>query len=178
MGSDPVPSHTISGGREEGAPAIGKIARSPAASAPATPLIRTLSPFASTAGVQPNFHFGYAEKGLTWARTGLSVDDYVAYWERRIDELGVMPRQDWGHELKRLVADLIIEQEDLSRFRADFTQTQREKATPRPGLRLSRRWRRDEASSDLFVAELRKALRAAVTALGEYQLATELAGSA
>src|SRR5256885_8883662 len=38
-------SQTISGGHEEGAAAIGKMALSPAPSAPMTPLRRTLSPF-------------------------------------------------------------------------------------------------------------------------------------
>jgi hypothetical protein len=47
--------------------------------------------------LDPNFHFGFMTRGLTWTHTSLETDAYVAYWVERIACLGVFRRDDWPH---------------------------------------------------------------------------------
>jgi Endonuclease NucS len=117
--------------------------------------------------VQPNFHFGFRASGLTWTRSALSADEYVRYWRTRIDGLAAIPRDRWDEELERLIADGIFARSDEGQFAADFRETERNMATPRPGLIVVRRWPRDVALSPDFPPSLRDALRDFLSALGE-----------
>jgi hypothetical protein len=124
--------------------------------------------------LEPNFHFGFMTKGLTWTRSSLSADEYTDYWVKRIDGLGAFPPEDWEQELGRLIADGIFHPADRPQFDADFTNTNRKHATPRPGLRLTQAWPHTHALSEGFAEELREALMQALHALGEYQATADL----
>jgi hypothetical protein len=88
--------------------------------------------------VNPNFHLGFMERGLTWTETRTSVATYVRYW--RAAELATLEREDWSQFLNDLVAAGIASDADREQFHEDFTRTRRRTATPRPGLRLAYGW--------------------------------------
>jgi hypothetical protein len=120
--------------------------------------------------IEPNFHFGSHAKGLTWTRSALDVDAYAAYWMDRIGSLAAFPRDDWKHELNRLVEEGVFDRNDLTQFERDFTTTKRPNASPRPGLRVQRSWPLTEALDEDFAERaLRSALSTALSALGEYR---------
>jgi hypothetical protein len=117
--------------------------------------------------VEPHFHWGFMTRGLCWTRTSLSTDDYARYWVERIDEAAAIERADWEHELARLINDGVFSPTDRAQFHADFTNTNRQSAVPRPTLKLRRVWPVVEAERDDFPDALRAALIDALTALGE-----------
>lgn len=118
--------------------------------------------------IEPNFHFGSYAKGLTWTRSRLDATRYATYWMDRIGSLAAFRRDDWQHELNRLVMDGIFDANDLPQFERDFTTTKRPSASPRPGLRLQTSWPLTEALGDGFAERaLRSALSTALSALGE-----------
>jgi hypothetical protein len=118
--------------------------------------------------IGPNFHFGFMTKGLTWTHTTLDTDTYVAYWAERIEQLGALRRDDWRQELDRLRRDGIVNDDDVEQFQRDFTNTDRNHATPRPGLRLERAWDLTDALKPDFPVELRTTLQNVLRALGEH----------
>ncbi|MEX2211236.1 MAG: hypothetical protein WD689_05675 [Gaiellaceae bacterium] len=133
---------------------------------------RLLALRADAWNVEPNFHFGFMEKGLTWTRSRLDADAYSRYWIERIEALGVLRREDWRSSIPRLIADGIMDRQDVDQFDRDFTNTRRQVASPRPGLRLEKEWPLTQALETAFATTtLRTALGAAVAALGEQQVA-------
>lgn len=90
--------------------------------------------------ITPNFHFGLGSKGLTWTRSTLSTDEYVAYWIARIGKIRTLRRDDWDADLRQLIEDGVMTESGNARFTADFRETRRNSATPRPGLIATRRW--------------------------------------
>lgn len=119
--------------------------------------------------VKPNFHWGFWEKGLSWSKSRLDVRDYADYWRARISTLEEIERDQWERELQRLVRDGIFDPDDLDQFARDFTDTERKKASPRPGLSVSRAWPLDETLEPEFPSILRGALRTALAAFGEHR---------
>jgi hypothetical protein len=117
--------------------------------------------------IQPNFHFGFMTRGLSWSRSALGTDDYVAYWMERIGTTTAIPREDWDGEIRRLIEDGIFSPGDLSQFDADFRNTERGSASPRPGLMALRRWPLDALDDPDFPLEVRSALHEALGALRE-----------
>jgi ribonuclease HI len=105
--------------------------------------------------VNPNFHFGYIAKGLCWCSTRLSASEYASYWMKRIDQTGVIRRQEWETELPKLVKDGILSEDDLACFDQRFVQTERELAIPRPGLTIERVWNQTASLEPSFSNELR-----------------------
>lgn len=119
--------------------------------------------------VSPNFHFGFAKKGLTWTTSRLDVRDYTDFWRSRATTLDEIERDEWERELGRLVRAGVFDPGDLGQFARDFTDTDRKKASPRPGLKVSRAWPFEQAREPAFSATLRHALRAALAAFGEHR---------
>lgn len=124
--------------------------------------------------VEPNFHFGFMEKGLTWATAEPELRDYTDYWRGRIHTLGNVPRAEWPRELQRLVQARIFNENDLEQFARDFTETGRDEASPRPGLKLTRRWPSDEIDEPSFAATVRAELVSGLAALGEHRSLSSL----
>lgn len=120
--------------------------------------------------VRPNFHWGFWEKGLSWTTSRLDVRDYADYWRARISTLEEIDRERWERELKRLVQDGVFDADDLPQFARDFTDTERTKASPRPGLSVSRAWSLEQAGEPEFPSTLRGALRSALAAFGEHRM--------
>lgn len=122
--------------------------------------------------LEPKFHFGYRERGLCWSRSSLSVDEYAAYWTRRIDQTGAIGRGDWERELEQLIADGVFDPADRAQFDADFTGTRRTYASPRPAVELAHFWSLEEAGRPEFPEQLRSVLAQALNALGEEEMLT------
>jgi hypothetical protein len=90
--------------------------------------------------VEPNFHFGFAERGLAWVESRVSVEAYVAYWSKRGADLPTLRREEWPGFFDELIANGIASEADRLQFDQDFTATGRQTATPRPGLRIGYGW--------------------------------------
>jgi hypothetical protein len=117
--------------------------------------------------LDPHFHWGFITRGFCWTRSSVSTEDYARYWVDRIEEIGAVDREDWERELQRLIDDGIFSPSDRAQFQADFTQTKRDYAVPRPTLKVERLWSSGEAQRSDFPDQLRAALLEALTAMGE-----------
>jgi hypothetical protein len=111
--------------------------------------------------VMPNYHFGHMEGGYGWTTTTIDAERYVALWQAKIDETNVVKRDDWDKYWTWLIQEQIASPEDRIEFDRHFTATNRQTATPRPGLMVVRRWELNEA----------EALD------GQHRLSTEIAGA-
>lgn len=121
--------------------------------------------------VMPNFHFGHMQRGFCWTTSDIAVEDYLRLWEGGIATAGNVPRDEWATYWSWLIGRGIAKEEDRPEFERDFTETDRQTATPRPGLMLARRWPLAEAedldSRDALAPALRTALEEALAAVGE-----------
>jgi hypothetical protein len=122
--------------------------------------------------VWPNFHFAHMAKGLVTTTTRRDVDAYIDLWTDEIDGARQVKRAAWDGYWTWLLDRRLAVGADRENFRRQFEDTQRQDATPRPGLRLQRSWTVKDAE-DLdddrgrLVREVRAALLAALDALGE-----------
>lgn len=126
--------------------------------------------------VEPNFHFGFIEKGLTWSRSSASTDAYAQYWMERIGTLRAFRRDDWSNELAELIRAGIFDPTDVAQFDRDFTNTKRQDASPRPGFRLTMSWPLTDALRVGFPTTLRTRLCDALNALGEQRASAAVTG--
>jgi hypothetical protein len=117
--------------------------------------------------IEPNFHFGFMERGLTWTETRVSVDAYVSYWLKEIATTRVLRRDEWKTALDRLIRARIATEGDVPQFRSDFDATERQTATPRPGLRVVYPWPNHRIGRHEFADDLRARIDEAFRALGE-----------
>lgn len=95
--------------------------------------------------VSPNFHFGFMAKGLSWTNATASVAEYMRHWQRNIGETRQVDRADWRTFWDELVRLEFAQQADREQFDRDFTDTNRNSASPRPGIRCSFVWPFEEA---------------------------------
>lgn len=121
--------------------------------------------------VRPNFHFGHMQRGFCWTTTERDVNDYVTLWTIEIGSAQPIRREDWDHYWGWLERERIATPQDRTEFDRHFTNTHRQTASPRPGIRLSRRWPVAQAETldtrGALHAQVREALDAALEALGE-----------
>jgi hypothetical protein len=117
--------------------------------------------------LQPNFHFGAIQESVVYTRSRLGIAEYMQYWAARISKAAVVQRSDWGQAIDDLTAAGMFNASDQPEFDRHFTNTNRQRATLRPGIFLSREW--DAASSRVpgFPEDLRTAIWQALNALGE-----------
>ena len=123
----------------------------------------------------PNFHFGHFERGYCWTCNRTDLDRYIDIWVSRIADEGAVGRSDWPVYWAWLEEERIACAEDWPEFKRHFVSTNRQKALPRPGLWLSRRWAMSDAEeldgSGEFARQVREALDHALAALGVAGLA-------
>lgn len=122
----------------------------------------------------PNFHFGHMQRGFCWTCNHRDLEEYVALWTQRISKEREIPRAEWDAYWAWLQAEEIASPHNRPEFDRHFTHTHRQKASPRPGLWMRRRWPLAEAEAldaqDSFRAVVREALDAALLAFGEPRL--------
>jgi len=130
--------------------------------------------------LEPNFHFGYMQRGFAWVPTELGLEDYVALWLREIGSSGSVPKEAWPQYLAWLRTEGVMAERYQETFDRAFTHTDRESATPRPGLRLTRTWAIADAerldTERRLVIEVRAAIEEALQALGEPSVAVGATG--
>lgn len=121
--------------------------------------------------VLPNFHFGHMQPGFCWTHTDRAVEEYVALWSERIATATMVRRDDWPQYWQWLEAERIAKPSDRAEFQRHFTETQRQAASPRPGLWVRRRWTVAEAealdSRGALGPQVAEDLRAVFEAFGE-----------
>lgn len=120
----------------------------------------------------PGFHWGHVAKGLAWTYTPLDVDAYIDIWVQEIPKTGQVRRSEWDRYWRWLVEQKIVLPDARDDFRIHFDGTDRQSATPRPGLQLQRAWPRSEAENvdqvrGRLAALVRDALTQAIEALHE-----------
>ncbi|MEJ7656807.1 MAG: hypothetical protein WKF33_07245 [Thermoleophilaceae bacterium] len=122
----------------------------------------------------PNFHFGFIRRNLAWSRPSpelAPVKDYITLWQSEIGSSVSIPRKAWPRYLDCLIEKRVAAHDYQETFDRAFTDTDRESATPRPGLRLVHSWaiadaeRRD--TERRLVDEVRTKINEALQALGE-----------
>jgi hypothetical protein len=124
-----------------------------------------------------NFHFGHMEGGYAWCSGPISTDRYLDLWQEKIGQTGALHRDSWDDYWDWLLQEDVASPDDRLEFDRHFAATQRQTATPRPGLKLIRRWPSAEATAldggTLFGGEIASALDIAAYALSApTQLAT------
>jgi len=119
--------------------------------------------------IAPNFHWGFMATGYAWATTSLSVDEYCSYWERNMVGTREVNRTEWEDYWARLEGAKIVEAADKVEFDSVFTNTSRQKAHPRPGIRCEYRWPlkdiRHLDTGDRFVKVVRDGVNKLLVAL-------------
>lgn len=134
------------------------------------PGVRALTELAGW-DVQPNMHFGFMQSGFAWSETPCPLSDYVEYWINHIGSAGQVDRPDWDDYIGELVGGGVLSEDGREAFAHAFIESERQRATPRPGLVLVYRWPFDQAA-DLdaegrFAPELRTRLHEVLDLLEE-----------
>ena len=88
----------------------------------------------------PNMHFGHMRRGYVHAASELGLEDYLAFWQGEIAVTHTVSRGQWDSYWSWLEREGIVTPADKAEFDQTFTETERASATPRPGVRCTRRW--------------------------------------
>lgn len=130
--------------------------------------------------VAPNFHFGHMQRGFCWTHSSRPVGEYLSLWEEHIAQAGSVPREEWDELWQWLQDEQLAEANDRLDFDQHFTGTNRQTASPRPGIALARRWPLLDAetldSRGSFGNEVRDAVDEARAAFGDGLLNGPLRG--
>lgn len=122
----------------------------------------------------PRFHFGHFERGYCWTCNTIDLDHYLDIWVDRISSEGMVPREEWLRYWAWLENERIACPHDWPEFERHFVNTNRQMASPRPGISLSRRWPLSEAEElddrGKFAKQVADALDHALTRLGQPRL--------
>jgi hypothetical protein len=97
--------------------------------------------------VSPNYHFGHMEGGYAWTTTKINVASYIGLWQAEIEKTNAVKREEWDAYWAWLIQEQLATPDDRSEFDRHFTATNRQTATPRPGLMVVRRWELTEAET-------------------------------
>jgi hypothetical protein len=119
--------------------------------------------------VEPNFHWGFMATGYAWAKSPLAVESYCDFWMKSIGTTQELSRSEWKEYWAKLERAKIVTAEQKEEFDKHFTNTQRQKAQPRPGLRCEFQWPVAEAqrldAQGKFVKKVRERLNQILKAL-------------
>jgi hypothetical protein len=121
--------------------------------------------------IKPHFHFGFMAKGLCWTTASVSAAVYMSHWRCHIGETRQLDRADWPKFWKSLVKLGFAHEDDKEQFDRDFTRSNRQFASPRPGLHCRFNWPLVEAealdSQKKFGAAVKDRINELLVALGE-----------
>jgi hypothetical protein len=123
--------------------------------------------------VEPNFHWGFMATGYAWVKTPLEVDRYCDYWVKEIGTTRELSRTEWEPYWAMLSSSQIVEAADKEEFHAHFTRTDRQKASPRPGLMCKHKWPLAEAqrlddAHGTFVVKVQERVNQMLTAVNAH----------
>lgn len=117
--------------------------------------------------LSPNMHFGFAARGFAWMKATASIEAYVDYWKTEISETGQLERQEWPRFLSELLRLGFASPGDEAAFVAAFTETSRQRASPRPAIAAYKQLRTPLGQVAALGEEVAGELRQALTALRE-----------
>jgi hypothetical protein len=117
--------------------------------------------------VKPNMHFGFRESGQAWLHPTADVGAYTNYWLAAMQRTGSVKRADWPKFMVEMLSRGIAGSGDQEIFDAHFTATQRNTASPRPGLWCERALTYSITQTELLAAEVVEALSVVLRALRE-----------
>jgi hypothetical protein len=86
--------------------------------------------------ITPNMHFGFATRGLAWMTATADVEQYANYWLEAIPDTRELDRREWSAFVEALLVRGFASPGDNEEFNKAFTMTNRQKASPRPGLQV------------------------------------------
>jgi hypothetical protein len=112
-------------------------------------------------------HFGFATKGMAWMTASPDVAQYARYWTGAITRTRALERSEWPMFIRDMLRLGFANERDAERFEKAFTETERQSATPRPGLQVMKLLDSALDDRDRLAAEASGALREALTALRE-----------
>jgi hypothetical protein len=118
-------------------------------------------------GVKQAFHFGFMSTGYAWTNGDINIDRYLDLWVAAIETAGAVERADWDRYFAWLVDQRIATPKDRTEFDRHFTETVRQKATPRPGINIVRLWPLREAEDLNRSGQLVPQVRAAYDRIAE-----------
>jgi hypothetical protein len=131
---------------------------------------RVLALSASKWTVIPNYHWGHVSSGLAFMDSPCQVDLYCDYWIGQIAFTNQLSRPDWETAWSALQLNQIVSAADKQIFDDTFTNTARQTAQPRPGLKCEFSWLLREAikydDRGTFDEMVRFRLNEILTALG------------
>ncbi|MFL5864043.1 MAG: hypothetical protein ACJ780_25270 [Solirubrobacteraceae bacterium] len=113
------------------------------------------------------FHFGFMSTGYAWTTGDIDIDRYLDLWVAAVVTAGAVERADWDRYFDWLVDHRIAMTKDRREFDRHFTNSVRQKATPRPGINIVRRWPLREAEDLNRSAQLVPQVRAAHDRIAE-----------
>jgi hypothetical protein len=121
--------------------------------------------------VEPNFHFGFRASSLARTTVDAQLEEYVAYWCERIEGTGIKHRDAWEDFWQELVEHKFARADEKALFDQSFTNTRRQLATPRPGVKCLYSWKLSDAEllddRNQLVDTVADQLNAFLRALGE-----------
>jgi hypothetical protein len=95
--------------------------------------------------VEPNFHWGFMAPGYAWAPSPCTVESYCEYWIEKIGGSRELARSEWAGYVAKLRKNRILGAFGEDAFEREFADSQRQKASPRPGLFCEYTWPLAEA---------------------------------
>ena len=114
--------------------------------------------------------------GFAWTKAEASLEKYVTYWSKNIGNTCAVPREQWEDFWSKLVRQRFARSNDKEEFDLRFTNTNRNSATPRPGLKCAYTWNLSDAramdDNGQFVGAVAIQLNAALRAIGEQPFAS------
>jgi hypothetical protein len=124
--------------------------------------------------ILPCFHFGFMAKGFGWTTTALPIGEYLRYWRKHIENATQVGRENWNTYWDELIKARIASPADREQFDFDFTNTDRQSASPRPGLNCSFMWSLEEAEKLDAQGKMAKSLKDRINqlleAIGEHKI--------
>lgn len=117
--------------------------------------------------IKPGMHFGFAHKGLAWTTATADVDQYTTYWVGRIARTRELERHEWPMFMRDLMRLGFASEGDAYKFDEAFTSTERQVATPRPGLQVVKALVAPISQTETLAREAAAALREVLGALRE-----------
>ena len=93
--------------------------------------------------------------------------EYLGYWQQNIGNTAQVEREEWNAYWDELLKAKIAQPADREQFDHDFTNTDRQFASPRPGLQCMFAWHLDEAERLDVREQLAKAVKERINQLLE-----------
>lgn len=90
--------------------------------------------------LEPNMHFSFQASNLVWTHVSISIEDYIDYWIKNIENLRQIARSEFDTYFKQLEQIGLISNEDWDNINNKIINTNMQKINVCPGLGISYEW--------------------------------------